>query len=154
MAAGRAVSEWPARKDSKATLRSQICTTTSRTIRAIPPSMATRPFFCFEKSLSGISTHLHADGGEFLLLALQNDARQRPRRRSLQHGTILRREIAVMAGASEPVGFPVVIDGAGKMRAFLAEGVAAVWTWPLWRRAESAAGQKPAPHQEWHSPVP
>src|SRR6516225_6687366 len=104
IAAGSAVSVCPASRPSRAALNSQIWTITSRTI--------------------------NAKAHKFLALPLQKDARQAPRRRSLQNGTIRRGKIAVMTRASQSIRFLLIINRAREMRALLAEGGGFVFCGP------------------------
>src|SRR6516162_8650610 len=110
------------------------------------PSMATSPLFCVEESRSGISTNLHSGGHEAVALFLQNDSRQRSRRRSLENGPVLCREVPVMTRAREAVLVLLVIHGAGKVSAFLTEGVVLVFPAP----DQNAAIGKSGIREEFH----
>src|SRR5437016_10605413 len=97
----------------------------SRTTKAMAPSMAVRPRTrsgCCFWLISGLFTGLDSQRYQLRAPPFQGHARQRPRRRTLQHGAIPRREEAPVTGAGQPVCLPLVVDGTRKVRAFLTVG--------------------------------
>src|SRR5207248_9171695 len=67
-----------------------------------------------------LNLRFHPDRDQFLTAALHNDARQRTRRRSLQHRSVSYRKVTLVTGALQPIMSAGIEDRARQVRTFLA----------------------------------
>src|SRR5262245_45018353 len=116
-----AESRCPARKASSVAVRSHICTTSTTPTKASAPSIAVRPRRC-SGSTSGSCLQVDAGGDQLVALALEDDARQRARRRTGDDAAVPGREAAVVAWAMHLAPIGAEVDDAGQVRALLSVG--------------------------------
>src|SRR5690349_7679475 len=97
-------------------------------MRAMAPSMATRPRPCSVRSELATCSLPDGHGKQFRAFARENDLGKRTRGRPMQDRTILHGKKTLVAGACEAVVLGGIVDGAGEVRAFLAVGDVVVFT--------------------------